>query len=1037
METFTRNKVELKNDLKFQVLTWEAHDYTDDDDEAGVESEYKIFMFGVTEKSESVCVQVNKFTPFYFALIPEDLQEKWSDFHTKEITSYIKKKLYKKSGSLLKVSVVKKKKYKGFTNEKEYSFLKLIFQNHEAFNRTRYILNPKEEYRKPKVTSISPNVLNFELYESNIDPFIRFSHIRDIKMAGWITISKDHYELSDDTTRCQIEVNCHYKNVMPCDDLVTGPLVLASWDIECFSHESCYENKNAFPDHSKESDVITQIGTSLYRYSKGDSIKHVVTLKSPIDKDCDPVEGVIIEKFDTEKELINGWVSFIEKTDPDILTGYNVYHFDWTYLYGRVKLLNCEYLLNRLSRFMDRPAIFEKSTLQTSAYGDNSFEYLKMYGVTQFDLMFIVKREHKLDSYKLDNVAKHFTGDTKDDLPPLQIFKKSVSTKDQVAIVVKYCAQDTWLVVDLFKQLLIITNIIAMASITGVPMQYIELRGQQIKVHSQIAYETRKSNYLIPVIPYKSESEMNDEDNEKFTGATVLSATPGAHFEPIAGLDFASLYPSIMIANNYDYATIVEDPEFDNLEGVEYLDIAWEEETGPVVVRFVQNREGILPKILSRLWAERKKIKKEMKRGIDRNLWAVLNGVQLAIKVSMNSIYGFTGAKFGRLPNKRIAAAVTAEGRRMIAHSKECAEKWYDCEVVYGDTDSIYCKFNTEYTGQRHMDELFKIAPECSDRISATFRKPIDLEFEKIMYPFILFSKKRYACLIWTNPNTPDNIDYKGIQVVRRDNCKYVKENSIKIFENILKNEKVLDYSFTSVEEIIESSKIFAREKVASLLNGEIAMSELVVSKSLRTGYAFDDKANCVECDKTWYKLNLFGKKNMKIGVEDVGGKLDRKYERPVNKFIETEHDCSSCEKKTNFVQMPANIPHVALARKMKERDAFSAPDSGDRVPYVFKCGGGSRQFEKVEDPKYLLNHGIPIDYEYYFEHQLKSSIETIFEPMMENVPDIWEGLLGKKKKWSTKSVAALAEENGITLDDFDQTKILKKDVTDLIKSRA
>ena len=378
--------------------------------------------------------------------------------------------------------------------------------------------------------------------------------------------------------------------------------------------------------------------------------------------------------------------------------------------------------------------------------------------------------------------------------------------------------------------------------------------------------------------------------------------------------------------------------------------------------------------------------------------------------------------KFGRLPNKRIAAAVTAEGRRMIAHSKECAEKWYDCEVVYGDTDSIYCKFKTKFTGQAHMDEVFRIAPECSARISETFKKPIDLEFEKVMYPFILFSKKRYASLFWTNPETPDNVDYKGIQVVRRDNCEYVKENSIKIFDNILKNEKVLNYSFTSVDEIIESSKAFAREKVKSLLDKEVPMSKLQISKSLRTGYAFDSKANCVECDKTYYKKDLFGKKNMKIDK--------------IDDFLKSEQECPSCEKKTKFRMMDANIPHVALARKMKERDPFNCPDSGDRVPYVFICGGGSRQFEKVEDPKYVLNHGIQIDYEYYFEHQFKSSLETIFDPMMENVSDIWAGLLEKKKKWSTKSVAELAEKHNITLDDFTEPKILKKDVTDLIKSR-
>ena len=84
-------------------------------------------------------------------------------------------------------------------------------------------------------------------------------------------------------------------------------------------------------------------------------------------------------------------------------------------------------------------------------------------------------------------------------------------------------------------KLRIVTNMIGMANITMVPMQYIELRGQQIRVHTQIAYETKQENFLIPAVDYVSKDSNDDE--EKFEGATVLEATPGAHFEPIAGLD--------------------------------------------------------------------------------------------------------------------------------------------------------------------------------------------------------------------------------------------------------------------------------------------------------------------------------------------------------------------------------------------------------------------------------------------------------------------------------------------------------------------
>ena len=1013
MEAFIRpeSTIEL-NEVTFQILSWEASDETDDPDGEYPVTSYNIYAFGVNQISESVCVRFEGYKPYFFALIPDKYQDNFDTFKRKELEKYIRNKLFRNKEDLESISVVSRKKYKGFTNEKEYKFLRFVCKNLATFNKIRWILNPKDSRRLPKISSISTtDFLKFELYESNIEPYLRFTHKADIQMAGWIKASK--LCSFPDMSRCQHSYTTNYNNVekFECNEVCN--LTLGSWDIEAFSYSSRYLGINEFPDPDKEHDIITQIGTSLYKFNTKESIKHVVTIKSPIDNDCDPVEGVIIEKYNSEKELIEGWVKFILATDPDILIQYNGYGFDWKYLIARAKVLGIEYILENLSRITEKPAIKQEDQLNTSAYGDNTMVYLKMYGITQFDMMFIIKKEHKLESYKLNSVAEHFTGDKKDDLSPTDLFNYNTSTKDKIALVVKYCAQDTWLLIDLILKLRIITNMIGMSNITMVPMQYIELRGQQIRVHTQIAYETKKEGYLIPALDYKPKDDTEDED-EKFTGATVLSATPGAHFEPIAGLDFASLYPSIMIAHNYDYATIVEDPEFDNLPGVDYFDMNWvEDETDTsgneikrnVNVRFVQNRTGIMPMILSRLWKERKAIRKQMKTlSLDDNLYAVLNGVQLAIKVSMNSIYGFTGAKYGRLPNKRIAAAVTACGREMIAHSKKCAEEWYDCEVVYGDTDSIYVKFKSDLKGQDHMNYVFKVAPECSDRISETFKKPIELEFEKVMYPFILFSKKRYASLYWTNPLKFDYIDYKGIQVVRRDNCEYVRENSKKIFEYILKNEKVLNYEFDNVAEVIETSKEYAREKIRKLVNSEVPMKQLMLSKSLRSGYAFDNKAVCTLCDKTYYELNVVGKKEMNVSVLHT---LKNKNKSHILEFLETEHECPSCKNECLFKRCPANIPHVALARKRQERDKMDTVPGGERVPYVFVTYQGTRQFEKVEDPDYVIKNGIPIDYIYYFEHQFKSAIQTIFEPMLEDVTELWKDLIPEKVKKIRKKKTA------------------------------
>jgi DNA polymerase delta subunit 1 len=993
MDTFIRNQHtnNIANTVNYQILSWEAFDEPDEySDEEDPRIKYNIYTFGVDKNGESVCVRFEDYQPYLFALIPEHLQKTFDEYKKKELEKYLKNKLYKNRDDLEIVSIVERKKYKGFTNGKKYKFIKLVCKNLNTFTKLKYILNPKTKGSLPKIISIDVNPLKFDLYESNIEPFLRFTHKMDIKMAGWVSVKNPRR--NNNMSRCQHSYTSRYNQVSQLDFQEVANLTLASWDIEAFSHSTRYENINEFPNPENENDIITQIGTSLYKFSTKESIKHMVTIKSPIDKCCDPVDGVIIEEYDSEKELIIGWVKFIMKTDPDILIQYNGYNFDWKYIHERSKVLGIEYILENLSRIESKPAHIHEDQLNTSAYGDNTMKYIKVYGVTQFDLMFVIKKEHKLESYKLNSVAEHFIGDKKDDLSPADLFNFNTSTKDKIALVVKYCAQDTWLLIELILKLRIVTNMIGMSNITMVPMQYIELRGQQIRVHTQIAYETKKDDFLIPAVDYKP---FDAEDEEKFTGATVLEATPGAHFVPIAGLDFASLYPSIMIAHNFDYSTIVENTEFDNLENVNYETIKWDEGE----VKFAQNYKGVMPKILERLWKERKSIRKQMKTLLSEDpLYEVLNGVQLAIKVSMNSIYGFTGAKYGRLPNKLIAASVTACGRQMIAHSKKCAEEWYDCEVVYGDTDSIYVKFKSDFKGQEHMDYVFKVAPECANRISATFKSPIELEFEKVMYPFILYSKKRYASLFWTNPLKCDHIDYKGIQVVRRDNCTFVRENSKQIFEYIFLNDKVLDYSFDSVDELIETSKEFAREKIRKLINGEVPIKELLLSKSLRAGYAFDRKAVCSECTKIYYELNVLAKKEMDITV------LTKK---SVDEFIKNPHMCLTCEKETIFEKCPANIPHVALARKRELRDKMDKVASGDRVPYVFATYDSTKQFEKVEDPNYVIKNRIPIDYIYYFEHQLKSALETIFAPMLNDVSELWKDLIPQKQKKIRKSKIA------------------------------
>jgi DNA polymerase delta subunit 1 len=287
----------------------------------------------------------------------------------------------------------------------------------------------------------------------------------------------------------------------------------------------------------------------------------------------------------------------------------------------------------------------------------------------------------------------------------------------------------------------------------------------------------RKANelgYLIPV-------EKTCGQDGKFEGAVVIEPARGFYADPVAILDFASLYPTIMMAHNLCYSTWVTQHK------LREIDVSMYERT-PSGDFFIKKsiKKGVLPIILEELISARKRVKIELSKTTDPMEIKLLNSRQNALKTSANSVYGFTGAQIGQLPCIPISASVTAYGRKMLEQTKNLiTEKFtisngylFDSTVVYGDTDSVMVKF-----GPKDVASTLLLGKEAAEYVTSYFPDPIKLEFEKIYYPYLLMSKKRYAGLLWNNPDKYLKIDCKGIETVRRDNCPLVKN----VVNNVLK----------------------------------------------------------------------------------------------------------------------------------------------------------------------------------------------------------------------------------------------------------
>lgn len=540
-----------------------------------------------------------------------------------------------------------------------------------------------------------------------------------------------------------------------------------SFDIECAGR------KGIFPEANQ--DPVIQIANVVTKYGeKKPFIRNVFCLDT-----TSSIVATHVLEFGKEEDMLISWRNFLEKVDPDIITGYNISNFDFPYLLDRAKHLKVKGF-EYWSRIPTVKSVAKETNFSSKQMGNRDTKATNTNGRLQLDLLQLIQRDHNLRSYTLNSVSSHFLGEQKEDVHYTMITELFNGTPESRRRLALYCLKDAYLPLRLMEKLSCLENYTEMARVTGVPFNFLLSRGQQVKFISQLFRKALEQKLVIPDL----KGEGNDDQYE---GATVIEPTRGYYDVPIATLDFASLYPSIMQAHNLCYTTLVTKKAVDAF-GLKKDEDYIVTPNGDMFVTAKQ-RKGLLAQILEELLAARKQAKREMAAETDPFKKAVLNGRQLALKISANSVYGLTGASNGKLPCLEIASSTTSFGRQMIEKTKNEVEAKYniangyshDAQVIYGDTDSVMVKFGTT-----ELAEAMKLGEEAANYVSSKFVKPIKLEFEKVYFPYLLINKKRYAGLYWTKPEKHDKMDTKGIETVRRDNCLLVQTVIEKVLRMIL-----------------------------------------------------------------------------------------------------------------------------------------------------------------------------------------------------------------------------------------------------------
>jgi DNA polymerase delta subunit 1 len=626
--------------------------------------------------------------------------------------------------------------------------------------------------------------------EAHIDHVTRFMADRGLVGCGWARVGK--LEEPPEDYECNSDIVGVTDTIEPVDRDDCAPLRVLAFDIECISPSG------EFPEPSKPEDQVIQISAVLLRFGAEAQEKHMFVLDG-----CDGIEGAHIHAFTDEADLLSAWRDFILDKDPDIMSGYNSNQFDLPYLFRRAVMLGLgDFAFQGKVR---RRHVQYKTVFNSAQTGAQAWDRHLIAGRVCMDVHELIRKGKNLRSYKLNDISEQVLGDKKEDVSYREILPLHRGSSADRAKLAKYCLQDSVLVMNLILKLMLITNNVELARVTGIQLSQVWEKGQTFRVESQVL-RFGMDKYLIPTFRKDYDEgrtvvdaydgmhlELNrrmghperGSEPPEFIGATVIEPDAGFYAEsPIATLDFASLYPSIMMRHNLSFDTLVFTEDHARESGLSPGDYA-QSPNGYLFVRR-EKQKGILPRILEQLLSRRKLAKRAMAEATDPFLRGIMNGRQLALKVCANSVYGYCGSPTCAIPCQGISTSVTAYGREMIFNSKKFVEDRHpDCKVIYGDTDSIMIKFPPGTAVATAIERAKGMEAQFVEE--KFFAKPIFLEYEKVFFPFLLLKKKKYVALKYEEDPTRGKIDAKGIEMVRRDNCLLVSKTQTTLIDILMK----------------------------------------------------------------------------------------------------------------------------------------------------------------------------------------------------------------------------------------------------------
>lgn len=834
-------------------------------------------LFGTTLEGESVTVKVAGFRPYFYASVTEGCLEK----------------------------VAEDLRAMGLEVELIERFEPIGYQKAPKKMLRITAIDPKEvRILRDKVRSL-PGIR--AVYETDILFKNRFLIDKSLGGMGWAEAPIPEWTLGQNKGQSMQSGRSapavDVETIRPAEHEAIAPLRFMSFDIECL------------PDHGAmpraEQSPVILISMAFEPEYKGN--KDLVLVGKEIE--CTRSDTRVCN---SEYDMLAQFGAIIRDYNPDIIAGYNSNDFDFPYLQERARQQQLDFRVGRDGSTWYIRKIVNRSDVSIT-------------GRVVVDLLPIIRSSFSLKQYTLRNVSTELLHMEKYDVDPKEIedLWAEDGNGEGLRRFISYSRRDAVLALRLLLDLRLIDKYIALSQASGSLLQDVVNGGQSGMVENLLLRRFREISRVVPPKPDSGLSEERYVGNEDLKGGAVLVPEKGL-VEDVVILDYKSLYPTIMMAHNLCYSTVVL-ADSPGPEGVI---------TAPSGGKFVSPNisAGIMPAVLKELLDQRTETKRMMKKASEGER-RFLDAKQYALKILLNSFYGYSGYARARLYSLALANAVTSFGRENIQRTKTviddigavyvidgqvvfkdeltlgaAAGNGFDLNVVYGDTDSVFVRLQP-HKDQVSLEDAGLIGKKIAETVTSSLPQPMELVFEAFARRGLFLAKKRYALWVFEQMGEKwqDRIKVRGMETVRRDWCGLTSGTLKKCLDLVLKEGKV--------DEAVEH----VRSVVLRLQDLDLSQDPEILEELT----------------------------------------LTRRYTKSTGSYKNKQ-------------------PHIQLVEKMKERGG-RVPNVGDRVPFVIIRGRGSRKnktlfVDRAEDPAFVLENNIPLDAEYYVDKQIVPPVLRILE---------------------------------------------------------